>query len=100
MEKQIFMGDNAQVQGAEDPSVYFFSRSKIILVGKIIAICLAVTILLIPIFLLYLTDLSRGEVAGMVLAFVLMFAMLMSLFTGAGVEVVFVGSCTYCYTPL
>jgi hypothetical protein len=87
--------DKDEVPGTGDPDVYSFSRSKIVVVGRLIAVCVAVTVLLIPIFLLYLTQMSRGAVAGMVLAFVLAFAALMSLFTGAGAEVVFIGTCTY-----
>jgi hypothetical protein len=91
---QALMSKKKQVHGAEDPEVHFFCRSRIVLVGKLIAVCIAVTILLIPIFVLYLTEMGRKEVSAMVLVFVLMFAMLTSLFTDAAVEIVFVGTCT------
>ena len=58
-----------------------------------IAICLVVAILLIPIFLLFLTELSRKTTSVMVLVFVLAFAVSMSLM-GAKAESVFVGTCT------
>jgi hypothetical protein len=87
--------DKDEAQGTGDPDVYSFSRSKIAVVGRLIAVCVAVTALLIPIFLLYLTQMSRSAVAGMVLAFVLAFVVLMSLFTDAGAEVMFIGTCTY-----
>jgi hypothetical protein len=59
-----------------------------------IAICLAVAILLIPIFLLFLTEMSRKASSVMVLLFVLAFAISMSLM-GAKAESVFVGTCTW-----
>jgi hypothetical protein len=85
--------DDRQVHGVQDPAVHFFSSKKIAFVGRLAAVVVAVTILLIPIFLLYLTQMSRGAVSGMVLAFVLAFATLMSLLTSAGVETVFAGTC-------
>jgi hypothetical protein len=62
-------------------------------VGRLAAVCVAVIVLLIPIFLLYLLCMSRAAVSGMVLAFVLAFATLLSLLTSAGVETVFLGTC-------
>jgi hypothetical protein len=91
--KQRFLREDNEVHGVQDPAVHFFSSAKIAFVGRLAAVCVAVTILLIPIFLLYLTSMSRGAVSGMVLAFVLTFAMLVSLLTSAGVETVFVGTC-------
>lgn len=82
-----------EVHGVQDPAVHFFSSAKIAFVGRLAAVCVAVTILLIPIFLLYLTKMSRGAVSGMVLAFVLAFATLMSFLTSAGVETVFASTC-------
>jgi len=76
-----------------DPAVHFFSSSKIAFLGRLAAVCVAVTISLIPIFLLYLTQMNREAVAGMVLAFVLAFATLTSLLTSAGVETVSLGTC-------
>lgn len=57
------------------------------------AVCVAVTIVLIPVFLLFLTKMSRKVTSAMVLVFVLGFATLMSVFTGARVESVFVATC-------
>lgn len=54
----------------------------------------AVTVLLIPIFLLYFFKLSEILSAAMVLIFVLAFAAMMSIFTGGKVETVFVGTST------
>jgi hypothetical protein len=92
-DEQRFLREDKEVHGIQDPGVHFFSTTKIAFVGRLAAVCIAVTILLIPIFLLYLTRMSRVAVSGMVLAFVLAFATLMSLLTSAGVETVFLGTC-------
>ena len=89
------MREDEGVHGGQgqDPAVYFFSATKIAFVGRLAAVCVAVIVLLIPIFLLYLLCMSRAAVSGMVLAFVLAFATLLSLLTSAGVETVFLGTC-------
>lgn len=71
-----------------------FSRTRTAFVAKLLSVGVAAAILLIPIFLLYLTELSDGLIAGMVLIFVFAFGILLSLFTGARVEGMFVGTCT------
>ena len=90
---QRFLRDEDETPGVQDPQVYFFSTDKIALVGKIMAVCVAVTIVLIPVFLLFLTEMSRKTTSIMVLVFVLGFATLMSLLTGASVERVFAATC-------
>lgn len=96
--KQRLLGEKNEVHGTQDPAVHFFSSVKIAFVGRLAAVCVAVTILLIPIFLLYLTQMSRRAVSGMLLAFVLAFATLISLFTSSGAETVFVSTCAYVIT--
>jgi hypothetical protein len=91
----MFLRDKKQIHGAHDQEVYFFSGTRIALVANLIGVCIAVTTLLIPVFLLYLTEMSRKMISVMVLVFVVAFATFMSLFTGAGIESVFVGTCTY-----
>ncbi|KIN08807.1 hypothetical protein OIDMADRAFT_23563 [Oidiodendron maius Zn] len=86
---------HAQESQKQEQIVYLFSNDKISLFAQMIAICLVVAILLIPIFLLFLTEMSRKTTSVMVLVFVLAFAVSMSLM-GAKAESVFVGTCTYC----
>ncbi|KAH8589330.1 hypothetical protein B0O99DRAFT_336721 [Bisporella sp. PMI_857] len=90
---QQFLRDEDEAPGIQDQHVYFFSTDKIARVGKIMAVCMAVTIVLIPVFLLFLTELSKKATSIMVLVFVLSFAALMSLLTGARVENVFAATC-------
>jgi uncharacterized RDD family membrane protein YckC len=91
---QRFLRDKNESHGTHDQHVYFFSSEKVSLVAKIMAVCVAVTILLIPVFLLFLTQMTRNMTSVMILIFVLAFATLMSLFTGARAESVFISTCT------
>ena len=77
----------------QDQNVYFFSGAKIAILARIMAVCVAVTILLIPVFLLYLTNMTRKMTSVMVLMFVLAFTTLMCVFTGAKIESIFIGTC-------
>jgi hypothetical protein len=90
---QRFLRGKTQIQ---DREVFFFSNARIAIAAKLMAVCVAVTLLLIPVFLLYLTDMSRKTTSVTVLLFVIAFAILISIFSGARVENVFVGTCTYC----
>lgn len=62
--------------------------------ARIIVVCVAVTILLTPIFILYLLEMSGIAAATMILIFVLVFAILISIFTRGKVETVFIGTAT------
>ncbi|KAF8850126.1 hypothetical protein BDZ45DRAFT_207642 [Acephala macrosclerotiorum] len=92
---QRFLRDGKQVHGTHDKQVQFFSSAKLALFAKFLTICVAITILLIPIFLLSLVEMSKVVTLIVVLIFVLTFATLMSLLTAAGPESIFVGTCTY-----
>ncbi|KAH7395481.1 hypothetical protein BKA64DRAFT_60032 [Cadophora sp. MPI-SDFR-AT-0126] len=73
--------------------VFFFSESRIALAAKLLSVCVAVTVLMIPVFLLYLTKMDPKAISIIVLMFVLAFATIVSLFTDAKMETVFVGTC-------
>jgi hypothetical protein len=79
--------------------IYVFPVAKIAAAGKILMVCVAVTILLIPVFFLYLIAMSSIITLIMIMAFVFVFATVMSL-SGAKVENVFIGTCTYVYLIL
>ncbi|KAG9229597.1 hypothetical protein BJ875DRAFT_522616 [Amylocarpus encephaloides] len=89
------LGQKNQVHAVGDEGIQAFSVHKIALGAKWLSVCVAVTILLIPVFLLFLTRTSSAETVVMVLLFVLAFASIMSL-AGASVVSLFIGTCTYC----
>jgi len=96
--KQTILGNRPETRSVPNAGVYTFSRTKAAIVAKIVALIVALivafTVLIIPVILLYLTQMSNGARAGMVLIFVPTFAILMSLFLMARVEAVFIGTCT------
>jgi VIT1/CCC1 family predicted Fe2+/Mn2+ transporter len=90
---QRFLRAKNNIQGAQDQGVYFFSREMITRLAKLIAVSLAVAVLLIPVFLLSVTQMTRTMTSTVVLIFVLVFAILISILSGAGTESVFIGTC-------
>ncbi len=91
---QRFLRDKKQVHGKNDKQVHFFSGSQLELFANLLMACVAVTVLVMPIFLLSLVNMSRAATSGVILVFVLLFATLMSLISGARPEGVLVGTCT------
>ncbi|KAG9240589.1 hypothetical protein BJ878DRAFT_280442 [Calycina marina] len=89
------MHSQDQAENQADHDVRYYPRPVIVAIGKIIAVCVAVTILMTPVLVLYLTEVNSNGIAGIVLAFCLAFACLMSSF-GGNVSTVFVATCTYC----
>jgi len=85
--------------GEPSGRVIFFSSDKILLVGKMIAILLSVTILLLPVFLLSLVRMDTKVATTVVLVFVLAFVVMMSLLAGAKAEGVFISACAYVVAP-
>ncbi|KAG9237275.1 hypothetical protein BJ875DRAFT_521129 [Amylocarpus encephaloides] len=94
---QKFLGEARPIhQERKNNRVHTFSRTKTAFVAKIFALVIAYAILILPVILLYLTPMSDGARAGIVLIFVPAFGVFMSLFIKAKVEAVFVGTCTFC----
>jgi len=77
----------------QENEVFFFSEARIALAARLLSVCVAATVLMIPVFLLYLTTMGRKVTSIMVLLFVLAFAAIISLLTDAKMETVFVGTC-------
>ncbi|CAG8971913.1 hypothetical protein HYALB_00007829 [Hymenoscyphus albidus] len=95
--KKTVLGKTSESKSKKISSagIYTFSRTKAVIVAKVLALIITFTILLMPVMLLYLKPMSNAARARMVLVFVLAFATLMSLFLKARVEVLFIGTCTY-----
>jgi len=93
-QKQKIVGESTKARRTLGSEVYTFSRVKVAILAKVLALTVAFMILMIPILLLYLAEMSDGARAGLILVFVPAFAILMSLFLKARVEAVFIGTCT------
>ena len=76
-----------------DEEVHFFSKQKVRVAARILAVTLASAVLLIPVLVLSLVDMSQKAASVVVLVFVMTFVACMSLFSGARLESLFVGTC-------
>ncbi|KIM98467.1 hypothetical protein OIDMADRAFT_181832, partial [Oidiodendron maius Zn] len=76
--------------------IFLFSKARILLLAKLIAVLISVISLLLPVFLLAVVPMERKVATTLVLIFVLAFALLLSLFVGANAKAVFLASCAYC----
>lgn len=89
--------DDSRGNKKADPNeVVLFSKKRIVIVAKLIAVLLSVVILLLPVFMLSIVSMEKSLATTLVLIFVLVFGLLMSLFAGAKAGTVFVSSCAYC----
>jgi uncharacterized membrane protein len=78
-----------------DPHINYYSPARLSAMSKIIPVFLAVALLLIPVFLLFLVRMSRGVMAVTALSFVFFFSLVLSTMTPAKVHEVFFGTATY-----
>ncbi|EPE24167.1 hypothetical protein GLAREA_08017 [Glarea lozoyensis ATCC 20868] len=79
---------------ASSEGVHVFPMAKIAAAASVLLVCVAVTILMLPVFLLYLITPSVFASLIILVIFVFAFATLMSS-AGVRVEVMFIGTCTY-----
>lgn len=78
-----------------DERVEYLSKERITTFAKLAIVFLAVSVLFIPVVLFLLTTMSRTWMSVVVLTFVFLFSIIMSLFTEARVQEIFVGTATY-----
>ncbi|KAL5317197.1 hypothetical protein ACEPPN_014292 [Leptodophora sp. 'Broadleaf-Isolate-01'] len=75
----LFIGKDEQSKSSKGSKVIHLSTFRLSLAPKIAAVCLGTSALFTPIFLLYLGNLSRGEMSCVVGIFVLVFLVIMSV---------------------
>jgi len=73
--------------------MHFFSYRRIAFVANIIVVCITISVLLIPVFVLYMANITRLQSSGVVLAFTVLFATMISLITDIKIENVFMSTC-------
>jgi hypothetical protein len=73
--------------------IFFFSKTRILVLAKLIAVLISVVLLLLPVFLLAVVPMQRKVATTLVLIFVLAFAFFLSLLMGENAKAVFVASC-------
>ena len=70
--------------------------ARVKMFGRLMVVFFAVLVLFTPVILFLLTSMSRACMAVVVLAFVFIFAVMMSLLMDAGDKEMLVGTATYC----
>ena len=93
---QKFVKANKKSGCVTDERVEYLSKERITIFARLAIVFLAVSVLFIPVVLFLLTTMSRTWMSIVVLTFVFVFSIIMSLFTEAGVQEIFVGTATYC----
>lgn len=78
-----------------NPYVHHYSSSRLGIVAKVVASAVAFGVLLIPVFILYLTNLSREKMAVIVGSFVLMFMVSISVLADVTAHDLFIGIAAY-----
>jgi hypothetical protein len=90
---QALLGFKKQNADREKEETYLFSSRRIALVANIVVVCIAISILLIPVFVLYMANITRVQSSGVVLVFTVLFAAMISLIADTKVENVFMSTC-------
>ena len=84
---------------AQDDGIYVFPVNHIAIAAKVLLVCVALGVLLIPVFLLYLVSMSN--VARLIVILVSLSAFVIVLSSaGVKVEGIFIGTCTCVNTLL
>ena len=61
---------------------------------KLLSVCIAVGVLMLPVYLLFLVQMDRGYMAVIITVFLVLFTALITFMTGAKLEKIFVGTAT------
>ena len=76
----------------DDEAVHLYSHAKLKILANILEVSMAVIILLIPVFLLFLIPMSKPIMATVTALFVILFSVVVASVTGTKVQEVFFGS--------
>jgi uncharacterized membrane protein YkgB len=88
---QGFINGKAERNRTSNQYVHHYSDSRLEVLANIAASVVAIGILLMPVFILFLTDLSRGKMAAIVGSFVLVFMITMSVLVDITPHDLFIG---------
>jgi len=94
LSKRAFQTD-AEVRKTNDKFVDHYSSRKVKILANALEVSVAVIILLIPVFLLFLVKMSKPMMAVVASVFLLLFSVVVSSVTGAKVQEVFFGTAAY-----
>lgn len=93
--KRFLQHDTETCRKTDDEYVHLYSVDKLKIAANILEVSVAVILLLIPVFLLFLVPMGKPMMATIASLFVLLFSVVVSSLTGAKVQEVFFGSAAY-----
>ena len=86
------MQTKREIGKTDDPYMEHFSPKRFDAVVKTVTVLVAVSVLLVPVLLLFLVPMSRQLMAWLVFGFVLMFSVIMAALTQAQIHQILVGT--------
>jgi hypothetical protein len=84
--------DDRDRQKTDDKFVRIFSKNRLKTAANILEVSVAMIMLLVPVYLLFLVEMSKHMMAIVASIFVFLFTVMISTVTGANVQEVFFGS--------
>ena len=84
--------DTETSRKTDDEFVHHYSPGKLKILANILEVSLAMILLLIPVYLLFLVEMSKPMMATVLSLFVIVFSVVVSSVTGAKAHDVFLGS--------
>jgi len=88
------MKTKQEQEKTSDARVDYYSGARVAALRKALTVFITFTVLLVPVFVLFLVPMSRGNMAVTAAAAILPFSIIMSIVGGASDAEVFVGSAT------
>lgn len=88
---QCLLNGKTERSRTNNPQIHHYSSDSLDVLEKIVASSVAVGILLIPVFILFLFELSRAKMAAIVGSFVLVFMVTMSVLVDVTPHDLFIG---------
>jgi hypothetical protein len=82
---------HSEKQKSSDPNVRYLSRSRLDILNRVLVVCISVTTILVPVFVLFLVPMRRFAMVLTVLAFVSGFSTTILVVTDARTQEVLVG---------
>ncbi|TVY15252.1 hypothetical protein LARI1_G008861, partial [Lachnellula arida] len=90
--KSLFQTER-ELSKTKDPYVNYYSQSRLNIFVKVITVSLSTGLLLIPVLLLFLVQMSKESMVWLVFGFVMAFAVILSVISHANAQETLVGAC-------
>lgn len=89
---QSLLQTERELERTKDPNVDYYAPGHLAVLVKTLSVSLTVSLLLIPVFVLFLVPMSKEAMAWMVFGFVVAFSITISIMTEARAQELLIGS--------